>query len=72
METSTAQKIASRTYFHAQHGTKATPVVLPVDGEASSSLLPNLVSLLPSSTEQSKNTYPASSRTQVRSEKAKQ
>ena len=38
-------------------GTKTTPVFLLVDGGASWSLLPSLVSLLPGSTVQPENTY---------------
>ena len=40
-----------------EHGTKTTPVFLPVDGEASWSLLPSLVSLLSGGTVQPENTY---------------
>ena len=40
-----------------KHGTKTTPVFLPVDGEASWSLLPSLVSLLSGSTVEPENTY---------------
>ena len=40
-----------------EHGTKTTPVFLPVDGEASWSLLPSSVSLLSDSTVQPENTY---------------
>ena len=40
-----------------EHGNKTTLVFLPVDGEASWSLLPNSVSLLSGSTVQPKNTY---------------
>ena len=69
MEISTVQNIAAGTHLHAQHGTKTTPAFLPVDGEASWSLLPNLVSLLSGNTVQPKNTYSVSSRWQVRSEK---
>ena len=29
------------THFHVRHGTKTTPVLLPVDGEASWSLRPS-------------------------------
>ena len=40
-----------------EHGTKTNPVFLPVDGEASWSLLPSLVSLLSGGTVQPENTY---------------
>ena len=40
-----------------EHGTKAMPIFLPADGEASWSLLPSLVSLLSGSTVQPENTY---------------
>ena len=40
-----------------EHGTKTTAVFLPADGEASWSLLPSLVSLLPGGTVQPENTY---------------
>ena len=40
-----------------EHGTKATPVFLPPDGEASWLLLPILVSLLSGGTVQPENTY---------------
>ena len=40
-----------------KHGTKTTPVFLPADGEASSTLLPSSVSLLLGSTVQPENTY---------------
>ena len=40
-----------------EHGTKATPVFLPADGETSWSLLPSSVSLLSGSTVQPENTY---------------
>ena len=40
-----------------EHGTKTTPVFLPADGEASSSLLPSLVSLLSGGRVQPENTY---------------
>ena len=45
-----------------EHNTKITPVLLPVDGEASLLLLPGLVSLLSGGTVQPENTYPVSSR----------
>ena len=44
-EISTPPDIAVGTHFHAQHGTKTTPVFLPTDGEASWSLRPSLVLL---------------------------
>ena len=50
------------TYFHLWHDTKTTQVFSPADGEASSSLLLNLVSFL---------SQCLSSNLQVRSEKAK-
>ena len=40
-----------------EHGTTTIPVFLPVDGEASSSLLPRSVSLLSGDTVQLENTY---------------
>ena len=40
-----------------EHGTKTTPVLLPVDGEASWSLLPSSVFLLSGGTVQPENTY---------------
>ena len=40
-----------------EHGTKTIPVFLPADGEASWSLLPSLVFLLPGGTVQPENTY---------------
>ena len=40
-----------------EHGTKATPVFLPADGEASWSLLSSSVSLLSGKTLQPKNIY---------------
>ena len=40
-----------------EQGTKTTPVLLPADGEASWSLLPNSVSLLSGGTVQPENTY---------------
>ena len=40
-----------------EHGTKTTPLFSPADGEASSSLLPSLVSLLSGGTLQPENTY---------------
>ena len=40
-----------------KHGTKATLVFLPADGEASWWLLPSLVSLLSGGTVQLENTY---------------
>ena len=40
-----------------KHGTKTTPVFLPVDGEASWLQLPSLVSLLSGATVQLENTY---------------
>ena len=40
-----------------EHGTKTTPVFLPVDGEASWSLLSSSVSLPSGDTEQPENTY---------------
>ena len=40
-----------------EHGTKTTLVILPSDGEASSSLLPSSVSLLSGGTVQPENTY---------------
>ena len=40
-----------------KHGTKATLVFLPADGEASWWLLPSLVSLLSGGTVQPENTY---------------
>ena len=41
----TQPKMAVWTHFHARHGAKSTPTLLPAD-EASWSLLPSLVSLL--------------------------
>ena len=40
-----------------ERGTKTTPVFLPADGEASRSLLPSSVTLLPGGTVQPGNTY---------------
>ena len=40
-----------------EYGTKTTPVFLAADGEASWSLIPNLVSLLSGPTVQPENTY---------------
>ena len=40
-----------------EHGTETTLIFLSTDGEASWSLLPNLVSLLSGSTVQPENTY---------------
>ena len=40
-----------------EHGIKTTPVILPADREASWSLLPSSVFLLPGSTMQLENTY---------------
>ena len=40
-----------------EHGTKATPVFLPADGESSWWLLPSSVSLLLGDTVQPENTY---------------
>ena len=40
-----------------KHGTKATPVFSPADGEASWSLLPSSVYLQSASTVQPENTY---------------
>ena len=40
-----------------EHGTKTTPVFLPVDREASWLLLPSSVSLLSGGTVQPENTY---------------
>ena len=40
-----------------EHGTKTIPVFLPVDGEASWSVLPSSVSLLSGGTMQPENTY---------------
>ena len=40
-----------------EHGTKTTSVFLPANGEASWSLLPNLVSSLSGGTVQPENTY---------------
>ena len=55
-----------------RHGTKTTLVFLPVDGEASWSLLPSSVSLLTGSTVQPENTYSCILKvTGDRSEKAK-
>ena len=51
-----------------EHGTKTTPVFLPVDGETSWLLLPSSVSLLSGGSLQP--AIPISSRSQVRSEKA--
>ena len=45
------------THFHAQHGTKTTPVFLSANGEASWSLIASSVSLLSYSTVQPENTY---------------
>ena len=56
-EISTPPEIAVGKHFHVQQGTKTTLVFLPADGEASWSLLPNLVSLLSGSTVQPENTY---------------
>ena len=57
-KTSTPPELAVGTNFHAQHGTKTTPVFLPADEEDSWLLLSNSVSLLPGSTVQPENTYP--------------
>ena len=40
-----------------EHGTKTTAIFLPVDGEASWSLLPSSASLLSGGTVRSENTY---------------
>ena len=40
-----------------KHGTKTTPVFLPVEGEASWSLLPSSISLLSDGNVQPENTY---------------
>ena len=45
-------QIAVGSLFHTRHGTKTTQVFLPAQGEASWSLLPSLVSLLPNGTVQ--------------------
>ena len=55
-EISTPLELAVGAQFHAQHGTKTTPVFLLADGEASWSLLQRSVSLLPGSTVQPENT----------------
>ena len=41
----------------SEHGPITTLIILPADGEASWSLLPNLVNLLSGSTLQPENTY---------------
>ena len=58
-EISPQLEIAVGTHFHAWHGTKTTPVCLPVylDGEACCLLLPSLVSFLSSNTVRAGNTY---------------
>ena len=43
--------------LHACHGTKTISLFLPIDGEASWLLLPDLVSLLSGSTVHPENTY---------------
>ena len=57
LEVSTSLEITVGTHFHMWHGTKTTPVFLPVDGEASCLLLPKLISVLSSSTVQPENLY---------------
>ena len=59
---STPPEIAVETHFHAQHGTKANPILLAVDGEASWLLLPSFVYLLSGSTVQPKIPIPVFSR----------
>ena len=56
-EISTSPEIAVGTHFHAQHDTNTILWNLPVDEEASLSLLPSLASLLLGSTVQPENTY---------------
>ena len=56
-EICTLLKIAVGTHFHAQHGIKTIPELLPADGESSWWLLPNSVSLLLGGTVQPENTY---------------
>ena len=52
-------EIAVGMYFHSmrEYGTKTTPVFLPIDVEASWSLLPSSVSLLSDGKVQPENTY---------------
>ena len=50
----TTPEIAVVTHFHAQHGTRITPIFLPGDWESFQLLLPSLVSLLSCGT---KSTY---------------
>ena len=57
LEVSTSLEITVGTHFHMWHGTKTTPVFLPVDGEASCLLLPKLISVLSSSTVQPENIF---------------
>ena len=56
-EISTPLEIALGTHFDVQHATKATSVLLPVDGEASWLLLPSLVLLLSGNTVQPGNIF---------------
>ena len=49
--------MAAGTHFHAQHGTLTTLVFIPADAEASWSLFPSSVSLIPGGTVQPENTY---------------
>ena len=68
----TIPEIAAGTHFHAQHGTKTNQVFLPADGEASWSLIQNLVSLNYQAAQCNQKTpIPVSSRQHVRFEKAK-
>ena len=50
-------QIAVGTHFQVRHGTKAAPVFLAADGEASWLLLPSSVSLVSGGTVQPVNTY---------------
>ena len=54
-EISTPPEIAAGIHFHEQHDTKAIPIFLSADREASWLLLPSLVSLLSGGTVQLEN-----------------
>ena len=54
-EVSAPLEIAVGTHFHADHGTKTTPLFLIADGQAFWLLLPSSVSLLSGSTVQLEN-----------------
>ena len=54
-EVSAPLEMAVGTHFHAEHGTKTTPLFLIADGQAFWLLLPSSVSLLSGSTVQLEN-----------------